>query len=82
MTSELREALLGVDAATGQRLTTHRRELHATPELAFKETETADYIQERLDALSVDRLQANVAGTGIVADVKGERPGHAVLVRD
>jgi amidohydrolase len=81
MTSELLEALPTIDAATRERLTTHRRELHATPEVSFKETETADYIQERLDALSVDRLEAGVAGTGIVADVKGERPGLAVLVR-
>src|SRR5438128_6390309 len=81
MTSELRDALLAVDVASGQRLTTHRRELHSAPELAFEETETAAYIREHLDALSVDRLDAGVAGTGIVADIKGERPGRAVLVR-
>jgi amidohydrolase len=81
MSSDLRDALLAVDAATGQRLTTHRRELHAAPELAFKETETSDYIRERLDALSPDRLESGGAGTGVVADIKGERPGRAVLVR-
>jgi amidohydrolase len=81
MTSELRDRVLGVDAATSQHLQTHRRELHAAPELAFKENHTATYLIERLDALSVDRLQTGVAGTGIVADIKGARPGRAVMIR-
>jgi amidohydrolase len=81
MASELRDRVLGVDAATGQHLQTHRRELHAVPELGFKENETAEYLRERLDPLSFDRLQTGVAGTGIVADIKGGRPGRAVMVR-
>src|SRR2546429_310844 len=64
-----------------QHLQTHRRELHAVPELGFKEIDTATYLAERLDALSLDRLQTGVAGTGIVADIKGGRPGRAVMVR-
>jgi amidohydrolase len=81
MSSERRDRVLEVDAATGQHLQTDRRELHAIPELAFKEIETAAYLIERLEALSVDRLQTGVAGTGIVADIKGGRPGRAVMVR-
>ena len=81
MASELRDRVLEVDATTSQHLQTHRRELHAVPELGFKENDTATYLIERLDALSVDRLQTGVAGTGIVADIKGGRPGHTVMVR-
>jgi amidohydrolase len=81
MPSELRDRMLEVDAATSQHLQTHRRELHAMPELGFKENETAEYLLERLDPLAFDRLQPGVAGTGIVADIKGGRPGRAVLVR-
>jgi amidohydrolase len=81
MASEWRDRVLEVDEATSQHLLTHRRELHAVPELAFKENETATYLIERLDALSVDRLQTGVAGTGIVADIEGGRPGRAVMVR-
>src|SRR5207247_3124578 len=81
MASELRRASTEVDAVTADHLLTHRRELHAVPELSFKEFETSRYLVERLDALSPDRLEAGVAGTGIVADVKGARPGQAVLVR-
>ena len=81
MASELRDRVLGVDAATSQHLQTHRRELHAVPELGFEENETAEYLRDRLDALSVNRLQSRVAGTGIVVDIKGGRPGRAVMVR-
>jgi len=70
-----------VDAVTAEHLLTHRRQLHAMPELAFKEVETSRYLAERLEALSPDRLEVGVAETGVVADVKGARPGRAVLVR-
>ena len=81
MTSELRSAAPEVDASTAEHLLTHRRELHATPELSFKEFETARYIAERLEALAPDRLQTGVGGTGVVADIRGQRPGRSVLVR-
>jgi amidohydrolase len=81
MSSRLRNRLREVDAATGQHLQTHRRELHAIPEVAFKEIETAEYLIERLEPLALDRLETGVAGTGIVADIKGARPGRVVMVR-
>jgi amidohydrolase len=70
-----------VDAATTEHLRTHRRELHAIPEIAFKEIETARYLAERLEPLAPDRLLTGVGGTGLVADFKGVRPGRSVLVR-
>src|SRR5256886_11822913 len=81
MASTPRPAVHEPNAAVTQHLITHRRELHASPELSFKETETAHYIAERLDALGVDKLTAGVAGTGVVAEIRGERPGRSVLVR-
>ena len=69
------------DGAATQHLITHRRELHAAPELSFKEVETAHYIAERLDSLGVDKLTRGVGGTGVVAEIRGERPGRSVLVR-
>src|SRR5947209_15005737 len=81
MASELRRASTEVDAVTANHLLAHRRQLHAMPELAFKEFETSRYIAERLEALSPDRLDAGVAETGVVADLKGARPGRGVLVR-
>src|SRR5438552_791642 len=81
MASKPRPAVHEADAAAMQHLITHRRELHAAPELSFKEIETAHYIAERLDALGVDKMTKGVGGTGVVADIRGERPGRAVLVR-
>jgi amidohydrolase len=69
------------DAAATQHLITHRRELHASPELSFKEDQTAHYIAQRLNALGVDKLTQGVGGTGVVAEIRGERPGRSVLVR-
>jgi amidohydrolase len=69
------------DAATVARLLTHRHELHAIPEVAFKEFETARYLAERLEPLAPDRLLTGVGGTGLIADFKGGRPGRSVMVR-
>src|SRR3989442_15278231 len=80
MASELRVST-EVDAVTAEHLLSHRRELHAVPELSFKEFETSRYLVERLRPLLPDRLEAGVAGTGVVADLKGARPGRAVLMR-
>jgi amidohydrolase len=76
-----RPAVRELDAATTQHLIAHRRELHASPELSFKEDETARYIAERLDALGVEKLTRGVGGTGVVAEIHGQRPGRSVLVR-
>ncbi len=81
MGSELRPAVRELDAATTQDLLTHRRHLHAHPELSFKEDETARYISERLDAMGVDKLTRGAGGTGVVAEIRGDRPGRSVMVR-
>jgi amidohydrolase len=81
MASKPPPAVREVDAATTQHLITHRRELHASPELSFKEDQTAHYIGERLEAVGVDKLTRGVGGTGVVAEIHGKRPGRSVLVR-
>jgi amidohydrolase len=81
MASTLEPAVGKPDAATTQHLITHRRELHASPELSFKEDETAHYIAERLETLGVDKLTTGVGGTGVVAEIRGGRPGRSVMVR-
>jgi amidohydrolase len=81
MASKTRLAVSEPDAATTEHLITHRRELHASPELSFKEYGTAHYIVERLASLGLDKLTTGVGGTGVVAEIRGERPGRSVLVR-
>ena len=46
-----------------------RRHLHAHPELSFEEHETVAYVAGRLDALGIPYRR--VAGTGLVAEVRG-----------
>jgi amidohydrolase len=81
MPSAVRNPILEVDAQTEQRLLQNRRDLHANPELSGDEVETAHYVAERLDALAVDALRTEVGGTGVVADIKGSKPGQTVLLR-
>ncbi len=57
-----------------------RRHLHMWPELAFEEVKTSSYICERLDELGLPYRKA-VAGTGVVASIKGQRPGPCVALR-
>jgi len=57
-----------------------RREIHAYPELAFEERETAQRVQAFLAARGIP-FRANVGGTGIVAVLEGGRPGPTVAIR-
>lgn len=55
-----------------------RHHLHAHPELSFQEYETSKFIQEQLSALGIS-YKAPVAGTGIVALIKGKNPEKKVI---
>ena len=57
-----------------------RRDLHTHPELAFEEVRTSGVVAERLRALGLD-VRTGVGKTGVLATVKGGRPGKAVLLR-
>ncbi|MEM0144704.1 MAG: amidohydrolase [Thermoplasmata archaeon] len=57
-----------------------RRLLHQHPEIAHKEFETYKIIQEHLRALDLE-IRAPVAGTGIVAEIKGKEKGKTVAIR-
>ena len=57
-----------------------RRYLHMNPELSFKEEKTAKYIADFYADLGVD-VRTGVGGNGVVARVKGGRPGKTVALR-
>lgn len=57
-----------------------RRHLHMHPELSFKEEKTAQYIVDFYTDLGIE-VQANVGGNGVVARVKGGKPGKTVALR-
>ena len=53
------------------RMQTHRRTLHAWPELAFEEERTAAYITRELQRIGGWRIQTGVAKTGVIAERSG-----------
>ena len=57
-----------------------RRDLHQHPETAFEERRTAGVVAERLRSLGLD-VRTGVARTGVLATVRGPRPGRTVLLR-
>ncbi|CQR47093.1 N-acyl-L-amino acid amidohydrolase [Paraliobacillus sp. PM-2] len=57
-----------------------RREFHMYPELSFKEVNTAKKIAAYQRGLGLD-VQENVGGNGIVATLRGAKPGKTVAIR-
>lgn len=57
-----------------------RRYLHMNPEPSFKETKTAKYIADFYKELGVD-VRTGVGGNGVVATVRGGKPGKTVALR-
>lgn len=55
-----------------------RRDIHAHPELGFQETRTSALIRERLAGWGVTEIAA-LAGTGLVATIRGKRPSNRAI---
>jgi amidohydrolase len=56
----------------------NRRHLHTFPELSFEEVETGRFVAAQLDALGIEYTHG-IAGNGIVALIKGKKPGKKVV---
>jgi amidohydrolase len=67
-------------AAVEADLLVWRRHLHQNPELSNREVETAKYVAEKLRGFGLEP-QTGVARTGVVAILKGGRPGPVVALR-
>jgi amidohydrolase len=63
-----------------EQLIAWRRDFHAHPELGFQEHRSARIVAEQLRALGY-QVQTDVANTGVVGLLEGERPGLVVMVR-
>ncbi|AQU78696.1 M20 family metallopeptidase [Planococcus faecalis] len=57
-----------------------RRHLHEYPELSFEEVETAEYIALFHEKLGHE-VRRNVGGNGVLAYLKGDKPGPTVALR-
>ncbi len=58
----------------------NRRYLHQYPELSWKETRTAEFLIAKLQEIDLS-VNAEVCGTGVVAELKGARPGPTLAIR-
>jgi len=63
-----------------KRLVSIRRRIHRYPEPAFEEHRTAGVIMKELDRLSIP-YRSGLAGTGVLAVIKGKKPGPTVALR-
>jgi amidohydrolase len=68
-------------AGMESRLIATRRDLHMQPELSNRETRTSDVIAARLKELGFDDIRRGVSNHGIVALLKGAKPGPVVAIR-
>ncbi|MEI3607821.1 M20 family metallopeptidase [Pseudogracilibacillus sp. SE30717A] len=57
-----------------------RRYLHQYPEVSFEEFKTAQYIADFYEELGIP-YEKNVGGNGVIATLKGGKPGKTVALR-
>lgn len=69
-----------ISAELEQKVIAWRRDLHQHPELSNREFRTAKVIAEHLQSLGLE-VQTEVANTGVVAILKGGKPGPLVALR-
>lgn len=63
-----------------QKVIEWRRAIHQHPELGNRETKTAALVAKHLQSLGID-VKTNVAVTGVVGILKGDKPGPVIGLR-
>ena len=56
-----------------------RREFHKNPEASMQEYNTCKKIKEELEKIGVE--YKGIAGTGVIATIKGSQPGKCIALR-
>jgi amidohydrolase len=67
-------------AGIADKLTSWRHDIHSHPELSFQETRTAKLVADHLRSLGLE-VQTGVGGNGVVAILRGGKPGRVVALR-
>ena len=68
-------------ASLEQQVIAWRRDFHANPELGNQEVRTSGIVAAHLRRLGLDDIRVGVAKTGVVATLKGGKPGPCVALR-
>jgi amidohydrolase len=58
-----------------------RRYFHMHPELSNREEKTSQVVAEKLRSLGMDEVKTGIGKYGVVATLKGGRPGPVVAIR-
>jgi len=66
--------------ALADEIIAQRRDFHRHPELGFQEHRTAGIVADAMNCLDL-KIRTGVAETGVIALLKGERPGPTILLR-
>ncbi|MEE8567372.1 MAG: amidohydrolase [Anaerolineales bacterium] len=66
--------------ALADEIIAQRRDFHRHPELGFQEHRTAGIVADAMNDLGL-KICTGVAETGVIALLKGERPGPTILLR-
>ncbi len=67
-------------AAMADKLTAWRHDIHQHPELSFQEVRTAKLVADHLKSLGLE-VRTGVGGNGVVAILRGGKPGPVVALR-
>ena len=78
--NDLQTSIAEATRAIEPHLVAIRRDLHAHPELGFQEFRTAGVVAAELGRLGIPH-QTGVGQTGVVATIKGGRPGPTLALR-
>lgn len=70
----------GLPSGLFEEVVATRRDLHAHPELGFREVRTAGIVAARLRALGIE-VHERIAQTGVLGIIKGGRPGKTIMLR-
>lgn len=76
----MRERIQQLNEEFFERIVAIRRTLHQNPELAYAERNTAKLVANALEPLGFD-IHTGVAKTGVVATLRGGKPGPALALR-
>src|SRR6478609_5984183 len=77
---EISTRIAANSSAIQSKLLEWRRHLHQNPELGNQEFKTSAYIVEQLKGLGLE-IKTGIAKTGVVAILKGGKPGPVIALR-
>jgi len=75
----LLEKIKSLAAANSETVVGYRRHIHENPELSYQENNTADFISSILTKYNIPH--SRMAGTGVIAIIKGKQPGKTIALR-